>query len=264
MATLEQDAKYAIHEACREGKSMQFSQNLPHDLQMISDHITASVVESLLNANPKLVNRRDEDDRLPIHWAVSYNHLPIVQLLIASTKDFDPDVQDGLGWTPLMMASSLKDSDATVDLLLSKGADVNMTNNAGQTALHFCASKSNLDTAKKLVAHKASARTKDKRGQLPLHRAASVGSVPLIRLLLENKSPVNATDMDGMTALHHAIAEGFGDAAMALLKAGAESNKKNVDGLSAIEMAPDGKVKDYILQHAELEGVEVTLPEGKS
>ena len=33
--------------------------------------------------------------------------------------------QDGSGWTPLMMAASLKDGDAIVDMLLSKGADVN-------------------------------------------------------------------------------------------------------------------------------------------
>ena len=43
-------------------------------------------------ANPKLATQKDDDDRLPIHWAVSYNHLPIVELLV-SRKDFDPDVQ---------------------------------------------------------------------------------------------------------------------------------------------------------------------------
>ena len=32
-----------------------------------------------------------------------------------------------MGWTPLMMAASIKDGDALVDLLLSKGADVNIT-----------------------------------------------------------------------------------------------------------------------------------------
>lgn len=35
-------------------------------------------------------------------------------------------VQDGSGWTPLMIASSLKEGDALVDLLLSKEADVNV------------------------------------------------------------------------------------------------------------------------------------------
>ena len=43
-------------------------------------------------ANPKLAARKDDDERLPIHWAVSYNHLPIVQLLV-QVKNFDPDVQ---------------------------------------------------------------------------------------------------------------------------------------------------------------------------
>lgn len=46
----------------------------------------------LLKSNAKLANTRDDDERLPIHWAVSYNHLPIVELLV-SRRDFDPDVQ---------------------------------------------------------------------------------------------------------------------------------------------------------------------------
>lgn len=66
------------------------------------------MVESLLNVspggihsscseqgNPRLATTRDEDERLPIHWAVSYNHVPIVELLV-SRKDFDPDVQVGV------------------------------------------------------------------------------------------------------------------------------------------------------------------------
>jgi hypothetical protein len=43
-------------------------------------------------ANPKLADLRDDDDRLPIHWAVSFNHLSIAEIL-AQTKTFDPDVQ---------------------------------------------------------------------------------------------------------------------------------------------------------------------------
>ncbi|OCK86383.1 putative proteasome regulatory particle subunit [Lepidopterella palustris CBS 459.81] len=234
----ETKSKFAIHEASREG------------------HF--NIVESLLNANPKLESRRDEDDRLPIHWAVSYNHLPIVQLLVQS-RNFDVDAQDGSGWTSLMMAASRKDADDIVDLLLRKDADVNMKSMAPYTPppLHFASSKNNLDIARALLSHKASARVKDKRGQLALHRAAAVGSVPMMKLLLEAKSPLNATDIDGMTALHHAISEGHGDAALLLLQAGAETDKRDSEGHLAIDLAPDFKTKTFILQSAEREGIDL-------
>lgn len=234
----EYKAKYAIHEACREGQT--------------------SRVDSLLAANPKLASLRDPDDRLPVHWAVSYNHLPIVQTLVQK-KSFDPDVTDGSGWTPLMMACSRKDAEQIVDLLLSKEADVNAKNNNGQTALHFCASKINLDIARTLMAQKppASARIKDKRGQLPLHRAAAVGSVPMMKALLDAKSPLDATDMDGMTALHHAMSEGHGDAALLLLTRGADFSKKDKDDHVPLDLAPDAKTRKFIVQAAEREGIEL-------
>ncbi|KAL8672903.1 MAG: hypothetical protein Q9168_002657 [Polycauliona sp. 1 TL-2023] len=206
----------------------------------------------VVQANPRLATKKDDDERLPIHWALSNSHEAIVQLLV-SRKDFDPDVQDGSGWTPLMIASSLKEGESMVDLLLSKDADINIKNFNGQTALHFCASKNNLDVARKLVARKASARVKDKRDQLPLHRAAAIGSVPMVKLLLDNKSPVNATDAAKYTALHH----GHGDTALILLKAGAEVDKLDADGKLAIDLAPDTKIKKFILQSAEREGIDL-------
>lgn len=81
-----------------------------------------------------------------------------------------------------------------------------------QTALHFVASKKNLDVARLLISSKppASTRVRDRRGQYPIHRAAAVGSVPMVMLLLKNRSPLNATDNEGFTPLHHAVAEGHG------------------------------------------------------
>jgi 26S proteasome non-ATPase regulatory subunit 10 len=199
-------------------------------------------VESLLNSNPKLALLRDPDERLPLHWAVSYNHLPITQILLDQPK-LDIDATDGSGWTPLMMSCSRPDGEATASFLLSRSADANAKNNNGQTALHFCASKGNLDLAKMLMEKGASARVKDRRGQLALHRAAAVGSTPLLKLLLEKgKSPINASDVDGMTALHHAVSEGHGDAALTLLVAGAEFDKQDSEGRLALDLAPDAKV----------------------
>lgn len=53
------------------------------------------------------------------------NHLDIVNMLLDS-KSFDPDVEDDLAWTPLMMASNLIDGDQIVALLLQKGADATL------------------------------------------------------------------------------------------------------------------------------------------
>ncbi|PWY81480.1 ankyrin repeat domain-containing protein [Aspergillus vadensis CBS 113365] len=159
-----------------------------------------------------------------------------------------------------MIASSLKNAegDPIIDLLLKKGADVSTKSVSGQNALHFATSKANLSTVRTLIANKCSARVKDRRGQLPLHRAAAIGSSPIIKILLEDgKSPVNATDVDGLTALHHAVSEGHGDAAITLLKAGAEADKRDSNGVLAIDMAPDSKVRSYILQTAEREGIEL-------
>ena len=157
------------------------------------------------------------------------------------------------------MACSRKDAEAIVDLLLSKDADVNAKTTGGQTALHYCASKQNLDIVRTLLAQKppASARIKDRRDQLPLHRAAAVGSVPIMKALLDAKSPLNSTDIDGWTALHHAVSEGHGDAALFLLNKGAEWDKKNNDDLLPLDLAPDAKTRKFIVQSAEREGIEL-------
>ncbi|RCI11548.1 hypothetical protein L249_7342 [Ophiocordyceps polyrhachis-furcata BCC 54312] len=194
-----------------------------------------ATAEALLQTNPKLSKCKDDDGRYPIHWAASSNFLDIV-VMLASQTSFDPDVQDGSGWTPLMISASVPDSEPVLNLLLQKGA---------YTALHFVASKKNLDVARLLLSAKPSASTqvRDKRGQYPIHRAAAAGSVPMARLLLQNKSPVSPTDVEGFTPLHHAIAEGHGDVAVVLLEHGADFTIKNCNGETALELAPDKEVR---------------------
>ncbi|EEY18978.1 ankyrin repeat-containing protein [Verticillium alfalfae VaMs.102] len=234
----EQQAKFALHAAAREGK--------------------VSLAEAILKTDPKLAARVDDDGRMPIHWAVSANQIDIV-VLLTQLRGFDPDVQDGSGWSPVMIAGSLPDGDAVMDVFLSRGADINLKNLNGQNVLHFIASKNNLDLAKRLLALKTpvSARVRDKRGQYAIHRASAVGSVPMVNLLLKHKSPLDATDNFGYTALHHAIAEGHGDTAVALLKAGADVSKRDMEGNLALDLAPDNEVRYYIERFAEAEGIDL-------
>jgi 26S proteasome non-ATPase regulatory subunit 10 len=48
---------------------------------------------------------KDEDDRLPIHWAVAYNHMPVVELLV-SMKNFDPDVEVRISFSRICLHPS--------------------------------------------------------------------------------------------------------------------------------------------------------------
>jgi len=41
------------------------------------------------------------------------------------------------------------------------------------------------------------------------------------------------------------------------VKAEAETDKTSVDGRLAIEMAPDSKVRNYVIQEAEREGIDL-------
>ncbi|TQS33093.1 hypothetical protein Golomagni_06575 [Golovinomyces magnicellulatus] len=237
----EEGDRFPLHTAAREGK--------------------VNVVEALLKTNPKLSKVKDDDGRYAIHWAASANNLDIV-VLLANQSGFDPDVQDGSGWTPLMISASVPESEAVLQVLLKADADVNekstyiIANYKDSTLTVFCRQQW---SAKLLIDAKppASTRVRDRRGQYPIHRAAAVGSVPIVLLLLKNRSPLNATDNEGYTPLHHAIAEGHGDTAVALLKEGADFTLKNTDEVLALDLAPDKEVRKYIEQGAEREGIDL-------
>ncbi|KAK7416093.1 putative ankyrin-repeat protein [Neonectria punicea] len=233
--------RFPLHTAAREGR--------------------ATVTEALLKADPKLSQRKDDDGRYPVHWAASSNNLDIM-LLLANQRSFDPDVQDDIGWSPLMISASVPECEPVLNLLIQRGADINLKNSRGQsqTALHFVASKKNLDVARILIDCKppASTRVRDRRGQYPIHRAAAAGSAPMVLLLLKNKSPLNAADNEGYTPLHHAIAEGHGDTAVVLIKEGADFTLKTSEEILAIDLAPDKEVRQYVIQGAEREGIELS------
>ncbi|KAI8025638.1 Adenylosuccinate lyase [Camellia lanceoleosa] len=86
-----------------------------------------------------------------------------------------------------------------------EGADVNLKNNGGRTALHYAASKGWLKIAEILLSHGANINLKDKVGCTPLHCAASTGNSELCELLIEEGAKVDAIDKAGQTPLMSAV-----------------------------------------------------------
>jgi 26S proteasome non-ATPase regulatory subunit 10 len=70
-----------------------------------------------------------------------------------------------------------------VDLLLSRGADVNLKSEEGRTALVYAVGLGNKAVIKNLVAHGADVNLEDGYGKTPLMIAQEANNETLIRLL---------------------------------------------------------------------------------
>ena len=81
-----------------------------------------------INLEPKLVERRDENERTPLHWAASSGRKEIAQFLL--DRGSPADAADDAGWTPLIIASSAG-HEAVVRLLLGAGAAIDFRTDQG-------------------------------------------------------------------------------------------------------------------------------------
>ncbi|CAN0896474.1 26S proteasome non-ATPase regulatory subunit 10 [Linum grandiflorum] len=208
------------------------------DLPQIKDEDFFKAAEtgdcSVLSSLPppqltKSVSLRNDDRRSLLHVASSSGHLEAVKILLeVEGSESVVNSTDEEGWAPLHSAASIG-SAPIVEILLSKGADVNLKNDGGRTALHYAASKGWLKIAEVLIAHGAKLNVKDKACRLyltvgctPLHRAASVGKAELCELLVEEGAEVDAVDRAGQTPLMNAVICDNREVALLLIRHGAD------------------------------------------
>ncbi len=147
--------------------------------------------------------------------------------------------------TPLIWAARFGNT-AVVQLLLSKGAEVDSRDNRGGTALIDAACSCaiadmpyTLDSVRLLLKKGADAEAKDKDDTTALMAAAGWGRSEIIALLLENGARIDDRDKHGDTALLIAAKTAFPTAAAVkvLLKKGAAVNTTNNEGNTALILA---------------------------
>jgi len=83
----------------------------------------------------------------PLHYAASGGHVSIVEFLLVNSAYIDAESPNGT--TPLMMAA-MYGSPESVKVLIQAGADLNIKNQLGLTALDF-AVRGNRQNAKELI-----------------------------------------------------------------------------------------------------------------
>uniref|UniRef100_A0A8C5D4G6 CARD- and ANK-containing Inflammasome Adaptor Protein n=1 Tax=Gouania willdenowi TaxID=441366 RepID=A0A8C5D4G6_GOUWI len=123
---------------------------------------------------------------------------------------------------------------SAAELLICKGAKVDLQNNTGCTALHRAASRGHTDIVKALIQAGAPIHVVDDQGRTPvhlaaeqlqlesvstaLHLAAMDGDKHVVASLLSHKAKVLVRDMDGSTPLHYAAAGGHASIVSILLR----------------------------------------------
>lgn len=102
------------------------------------------------------------------------------------------------GVTPIHYAIDFGDI-GLVNLLLERGADVNMKSESGLTPLHLCASRNQLDIAKVLLEKGAKVNDTNCTGETPLHLAAAQGHKDMVALLLGHGAFIDPANRYGLS-----------------------------------------------------------------
>lgn len=121
-------------------------------------------------------------------------------------------------------------------LFVSRGAQINKVNAAGEQALMHAAWKGRLDAVRWLIANGAQVN-RGPRQWSALHYAAFAGHEEVVRLLVDNGADVNASSTNGSTALMMAARQGHEALTGILLDRGADARITNDRGEGALVWA---------------------------
>ena len=158
------------------------------------------------------------------------------------------------GTTVLMIASSYYYYDDMVEYLIGKGANVNLKDSEGETALLWAASNS-LPSAKILVENGAKVNIAANDGMTPFLQATlgvSSGKVTIemCNLLRKNGANINASltkkSAAGWTALHYAVVNGDIELVKYLIRYGANVNKSTGEGSTPLFLAKLGNHEEVV------------------
>jgi hypothetical protein len=186
-------------------------------LSLASGHLSYSLFDD--ECIPRLITNlvMQDPQRTPLMLAAAEARLDTVKNLIS--KGTNVNIQDENGDTALLLASGRVGASEIVDQLLKSGADPNAPNREGETALMWAAFADDINTVNVLLENGSSASARNRRGESALQWALS-------------KSDLSTYTHDGESAGKNTIA-----IVRALVGASANVNSKDVNGITPLIQA---------------------------
>lgn len=165
-------------------------------------------VQALLERDPAQLEAKNEDGATPLIVAV-INDDPVLAGFLLE-RGADTEARDGYERTAFVQLARTKGSVEMAKLLFEHGADINVQQFGGKTALIWSALGNNHDLVAWLLAQGAETELRDDYQRTALLLVArETGDAAMAKLLLENGAEVDARDKYGATPLELAAWRGF-------------------------------------------------------
>jgi hypothetical protein len=180
----------------------------------------------------------------PLINAIWNGEMADVRILLA--EGVDVNVVDGSTNSTALGEAVAAGNLELVQTLLDAGADANLRNSAGQTALMRLDDDGTVEIVLALIDAGAKVNLKDEDGDSALTVAAAEEKPDVLQALLDAGAKVNAKNKEGKTALMIAAENGNVENVKALLLAGADVRRKDKDGKTALNYARENDEKDVV------------------
>lgn len=156
-----------------------------------------------LNIGPSIINCRDNNEHIPLHYAIILKNIEVIDKLIKAGSDVS--VYNKNGNNSLHLAVFSKDEDICKRILKEK-ININFKNNNGQSALHLACSLSLLSIAELLLKHGININEQDYLHDFTvLHYSVNLDNIKITKLILNYNPNINIQDIYGNTPLHYSI-----------------------------------------------------------
>ena len=202
------------------------------------------------------VNAVNNDGATPLLLACSAAQAEAVNALLKAKAN--PNIAFADGDTSLHAAIAADCSIETIQEIIDNGAEVNVVNKTGRTALLFGCFYRQMDSVKVLLEAGADPSIADEEGFSCIHAAIDgYCSKDTLQALINHGTHIDATRKDGTNALLRACTTGQSESVMFLLGAGADVSITKPNDNSCLHEAVKGECSKEALQRLIAQGIDV-------